>query len=64
MWILGGIHPIVDFGVEQHTVVTKEIKQIFHRSLATITQVATTMAHLFKVRAQLLRRFSESTCPR
>jgi hypothetical protein len=54
---------VVDFGVERHTLVTGEITQIFHRSLAAVTQVAAARAHLFRVRAQLLRRLSESTCP-
>jgi hypothetical protein len=63
LWIPGGIHPVVDFDIERHTLVTGEITQIFHQSLAAVTQVAATRAHLFRVRAQLLRRLSESTCP-
>jgi hypothetical protein len=63
LWIPGGIHPEVDFGVERHTLVTGEIIQIFHRSLAVVTQVAAARAHLFRVRAQLLRRLRDSTCP-
>jgi hypothetical protein len=63
LWIPGGIHPEVDFGVERHTLVTEEIIQIFHRSLAAVTQVAATRAHLFRVRVQLLRRLRDSTCP-
>jgi hypothetical protein len=54
---------VVDFGVERHTLVTRKITQIFHRSLAAVTQAAAARAHLFRVRAQLLRRLSESTCP-
>jgi hypothetical protein len=54
---------VVDFGVERHTLVTGEITQIFHRSLAAVTQVAAARVHLFKVRVQLLRRLSDSTCP-
>jgi hypothetical protein len=54
---------VVDFSVERHTLVTKEITQIFHQNLAAVTQVVVARAHLFRVRAQLLRRFSESTCP-
>jgi hypothetical protein len=54
---------VVDFGVERHTLVTGEITQIFHQSSTAVTQVAAARAHLFRVRAQLLRRFSESTCP-
>ena len=53
---------MVDFGVERHTLVTEEITQIFHQSLAAITQVAAARAHLFRVRAQLLRRLKDSTC--
>jgi hypothetical protein len=55
LWILGGIRAVVDFSVERHTLVTREITQIFHRSLATVTQFAAAGAHLFKVRAHLLR---------
>jgi hypothetical protein len=55
--------PMVDFGIERHTPVTEEVTQIFHRSSAAVSQVAAARAHLFKVRAQLLRRFSGSTCP-
>ena len=53
---------MVDFGVERHTLVIGEITQIFHQYLATVTQVAAARAHLFRVRVQLLRRFSELTC--
>jgi hypothetical protein len=63
MWIPGGIHLVVDFGVERHTLVIGEMKNIFHRSLTTVKQVTTVRVHLFRVRAQLLRRFSELTCP-
>jgi hypothetical protein len=62
LWIPGGIHPVIDFDVERHTPVTEEITQIFHQSLAAITQVAAARAHLFRVRAQLLRRLKDSTC--
>jgi hypothetical protein len=54
---------LVDFGVERHTLVTGEITQVFHHSSAAVTQVPAARAHLFKVRTQLLRRFSGSTCP-
>jgi hypothetical protein len=50
---------MVDFDVERHTLVTGEITQIFHRSLAAFTHVTTATAHLFRVRAQLLRRLSD-----
>jgi hypothetical protein len=52
-----------DFDVERHTLVTEEVTQIFHRSSATISQVAAVRAHSFNVRAQPLRRFSGLTCP-
>jgi hypothetical protein len=51
------------FGVERHTLVTGKITQVFHHSSTTVTHVPTARAHLFRVRAQLLRRFSGSTCP-
>jgi hypothetical protein len=54
--------PVVDFGVERHTLVTREIMQVFHQSSAAVLQDSTARAHLFKERAQLLRRFSGSTC--
>jgi hypothetical protein len=49
--------PVVDFGVERHTLVTGEITQVFHQSSATVIQVPAARAHLFRVRAQLLRRY-------
>jgi hypothetical protein len=52
-----------DFDVERHTLVTEEIKQVFHHSLAAVTHGPTTKACLFRVRAQLRRRFSGSTHP-
>jgi hypothetical protein len=55
--------PVVDFGVERHTLVTGEVTQIFHLSSTTISQVGAARAHSFRVRVQLLRRFSGSTCP-
>ena len=54
---------VADFGVERHTLVNGKITQVFHRSLATVTQVPAARALLFRERAQLLRRFSGSTCP-
>jgi hypothetical protein len=30
--------PVVDFGVERHTLVTGEITQVFHQSSATVLQ--------------------------
>jgi hypothetical protein len=54
---------LVDFGVERHTLVTRKITQVFHHSSAAVTQGPTTRVHLSRVRAQLLRRFSGSTCP-
>jgi hypothetical protein len=55
--------PVADFGVERHTLVTEEITQVFHQSSATVLQDSAAGAHLFRERAQLLRRFSGSTCP-
>jgi hypothetical protein len=55
--------PVVDFGVERHTLVTGEITQVFHQSSTTVLQDSAAGAHLFRERAQLLRRFSGSTCP-
>jgi hypothetical protein len=49
--------PVVDFGVERHTLVTGEITQVFHQFSTRVIQVPTTRAHLFRVRAQLLRRY-------
>jgi hypothetical protein len=54
---------LVDFSVERYTLVTKKITQVFHHSSAAVTQVPAARAHLFRVRTQLLRRFSGSTCP-
>jgi hypothetical protein len=54
---------LVDFGVERHTLVTGKITQVFHHSSAAVTQGPAARAHLSRVRAQLLRRFSGSTCP-
>jgi hypothetical protein len=55
--------PVVDFGVERHTLVTEEITQVFHQSSTEVLQDSAAGAHLFRERAQLLRRFSGSTCP-
>jgi hypothetical protein len=55
--------PVADFGVERHTLVTGEITQVFHQSSTTVLQDSTPRAHLFRERAQLLRRFSGSNCP-
>jgi hypothetical protein len=49
--------PVTDFGVERHTLVTGNIIQVFHHSLATVTQCSTARAHSSRVRAQLLRGF-------
>jgi hypothetical protein len=51
------------FGVERHTVVIGEITQVFHQDSTTVLQDSATGVHLFRERAQLLRRFSGSTCP-
>jgi hypothetical protein len=47
-----------DFAIERHTLVIEKITQVFHHSSTTSTQVPTARAHLSRVRAQLLRRFS------
>jgi hypothetical protein len=44
--------PVVDFGVERHTLVTGEITQVFHQSSAAVSQVPAARAHLFRVRVQ------------
>jgi hypothetical protein len=62
-WILGGRHQLADFDVERHTLVTRKITQVFHHSSAVVTQGPVARAHLSRLRAQLLRRFSGSTCP-
>jgi hypothetical protein len=62
-WIPGGRHQLVDFGVERHILVTGKITQVFHHSSTIVTQVPIARAHLFKVRAQLLRRFRGLTHP-
>jgi hypothetical protein len=54
---------VADFVVERHTLVTGEITQVFHQSSTTVLQGSAVGAHLFRERAQLLRRFSGSTCP-
>jgi hypothetical protein len=54
---------LVDFGVERHTLVTGKITQVFHHSSATVMQGPIPRVHLSRVKAQLLRRFSGSTCP-
>jgi hypothetical protein len=54
---------LVDFGVERHTLVTGKITQVFHHSSAVVTKGPAARACLFRVRAQLLRRFSGLTRP-
>jgi hypothetical protein len=39
LWIPGGRHPEVDFGVERHTLVTVNIIQIFHHTSAVDIQL-------------------------
>jgi hypothetical protein len=62
-WIPGGRHELDDFSVERYTLVTENITQVFHHSSVAVTQGLVARAHLSRVRAQLLRRFSGSTCP-
>jgi hypothetical protein len=45
------------------TLVTNEVTQVFHQFSTTVLQDSATGAHLFRERAQLLRRFSGSTSP-
>jgi hypothetical protein len=54
---------VADFSVERHTLVTWDVTRVFHQSSTTILQGSAAEVHLFKERAQLLRRFSGSTCP-
>jgi hypothetical protein len=49
--------PAADFSVERHTLVTGEITQVFHQSSVAVIQVPRARAHLFRERAQLLRRY-------
>jgi hypothetical protein len=63
LWIPGGRHPEVDFGVERHTLVTGEIIQIFHRFTAAVIQVQAARAHLSRLRACELRRHRGLACP-
>jgi hypothetical protein len=55
--------PVANFGVERHTLVIREVTQVFHQSSVAILQDSTTRAHLSRERVQLLRRFSGLTCP-
>jgi hypothetical protein len=55
--------PVADFSVERHTLVSREITQVSHQSSTIVLQDPTAGAHLFKERAQLLRRFNGLTCP-
>jgi hypothetical protein len=49
--------PMVDFGVERHTLVTWKIIQVFHHSSTAFTQCSATRVHSSRVRGQLLRGF-------
>jgi hypothetical protein len=49
--------PVVDFGVERHTLVMGEITQVFHQSSTTFIQFPVARVHLVRVRVQLLRRY-------
>ena len=55
--------PVDDFSVERHTLVIGEVTRVFHQSSTPVLQDSVAGAHLFKEKAQLLRRFSGSTCP-
>jgi hypothetical protein len=49
--------PMVDFGVERHTLVTRKIIQVFHHSSTIVTQCSVARVHSSRVRTQLLRGF-------
>jgi hypothetical protein len=49
--------PVVDFGVERHTLITGKIIQVFHHSSAAVTQCSAARVHSSRVRAHLLRGF-------
>jgi hypothetical protein len=49
--------PVVDFGVERHTLVTEKIIQVFHHSSTIVTQCSAARAHSSRVKVQLLRGF-------
>jgi hypothetical protein len=49
--------PMVDFGVERHTLVTEKIIQVFHHSSTTVTRCLAARAHSSRVREHLLRGF-------
>jgi hypothetical protein len=55
--------PVVDFGVERHTLVTREITHVLHQSSAAVLQNSAAEVHLFRERALFMRRFSGLTCP-
>jgi hypothetical protein len=46
LWIPGGRHPEVDFGVERHILVIGKIIQIFHHTSAIVIQFAAVRTHL------------------
>jgi hypothetical protein len=54
LWIPGGRHQWVDFGVERHNLVIGKIIQIFHRFATAILQVQIASVHFIRVRAQVL----------
>jgi hypothetical protein len=51
LWIPGGRHQWVDFGVERHTLVTGKKIQVFHQIAMTYLQVYTTRVHFFREKA-------------
>jgi hypothetical protein len=49
--------PVVYFDVERHTLVTGQVTHVFHQSSAIVSQFLAARTHLFRVRAQLVRKY-------
>jgi len=49
--------PVVYFDVERHTLVTGQVTHVFHQSSAVVSQFLAARTHLFRVRAQLVRKY-------
>jgi hypothetical protein len=54
---------MADFGVERHTLVTREITHVFHQTSTVVLQDLVATTHLFREREKILRRFSGLPCP-
>jgi hypothetical protein len=63
LWIPGGRHLEVDFGVERHTLVTGKIIQIFHRTSTSNYLVCSSEGALVQVEGTLIEHEIDSTCP-